>query len=263
MLKPFIKYSALVGAAVFITATPSYGQAYVDTKSDIGTFQPVTLGDNISLDPCGSTVTRQINNNPAPQLSVGSICDVSNTVDVGVYYLISSGSTTNALRFSAFFDGINNSAGAITGASGGSVTGVGASSLILSSPYALATGAGSLFSTAGTYVISMITVLRSNTNFTIGGTTYRSGGDPGLEIVGSGFDVNGAMVGDFNGTTIGVLANGSNAVTNPTTANGRRNTGFSQTTLIVNEAVTVPEPSSWLVLLTGLFFMRWFHQRHI
>lgn len=235
-------------------SAPSFGQSYVDITSDIGTFQPVTLGENVSLDPCGSYISFA-----GSQNTLNGLCDVTGgTENIGLYYLISSGSVTHSLSFGSIFDGIETTiANSIVNPSGGSTV-VGSSSAgILSSPASVATGIGSLFSTAGTYVISLITTIKSGSSgstgvFNIGSNQYRGGGDSGLELSNTGIDVNGSTIGNFDGIDIGTLAVISGG--NPRAGNGLRNVGFSQTTLVVNEAVSVPEPSGLLLLLSGLLF---------
>jgi len=258
MSKIYLKRLMLAGAASCMLSAPSYGQTYVDIESDVGTFQPVTLGENISLDPCGSQFTQQVDGSSAPQVSVGSVCsNTSNAQQVSFHYLISSGATTYALRFGRGFDGvIRDIKNRIVNPSGGTFTDISGSSVgISNSPYSLATGVGSLFSTAGTYVISLIASVRQNNNsvININGSTYAAGTDRGLQLTGTGIDVNGVMVGNFDGNLIGNLGT-VNSPTNPADANGRRNLAISQTTLVVNDVVSVPEPSGLLLLLGGLLF---------
>jgi len=254
MIKTSLKRLMLAGAATCMMTVPSFGQAYVDITSDVGTFQPVTLGEDISLDPCGSYISFAGSTN-----TLNGLCDVTGgTENVGLYYLISSGSVTHSLSFGSIFDGIETTiANSIVNPSGGSNV-VGSSSAgILSSAASVATGVGSLFSTAGTYVISLIATVRSGSSgntgvFNIGNSSYRGGGDSGLLLANTGLDVNGSTIGNFDGITIGSLAVVSGG--NPAAGNGLRNVGFSQTTLVVNDAISVPEPSGLLLLLSGLLF---------
>lgn len=253
-----LKRLILAGVATCMLSAPSYGQTYVDIESDVGTFQPVTLGENISLDPCGSQFTQQVDGSSAPQVSVGSVCsNTSNAQEVSFHYLISSGATTFALRFGRGFDGvIRDIRDKIATPSGGTFSSISGSSVgISNTPYSLATGAGSLFSTAGTYVISLIASVRQNNSsvININGSSYAAGTDRGLQLTGTGIDVNGVMVGNFNGLLIGNLGT-VNSHTNPADADGRRNLSISQTTLVVNDVVSVPEPSGLLLLLGGLLF---------
>lgn len=254
MIKTSLKRLALVGAATCMLTAPSYGQAYVDITSDVGTFQPVTLGENVSLDPCGSYISFA-----GSQNTLNGLCDItSGTQNVGLYYLISSGSVTHSLSFGTIFDGIATTiANSIVNPSGGT-NNVGSSSAgILSTPASVATGVGSLFSTAGTYVISLVATIASGSSgntgvFNIGNSSYRGGGDSGLLLSGTGLDVNGTTVGNFDGVTVGTLAVVSGG--NPAAGNGLRNVAISQTTLVVNEAIAVPEPSGLFLLLSGLLF---------
>lgn len=256
MLKASVKRFSITMAALAAVSTSSIGQGYLDISSDIGTFQPVTLGDDISLDPCGSRLS--IASSQLPQVDVGSVCDItSGDNHIGIYYLVSSGTTTHSLVYGNFFDGYNNSInGSIVNPSGGSTTTVtNNAAAILSSPATLSTGAGTLFSSAGTYVISLITGIRGGQSPTIsiGGTTYNTGDDTALTLDDTGFDINGASVGNFDNITLGsfgLLNQGSGFAID----NGRRNVAFSQTTIVVNDVASVPEPSSLAVLLGGLLF---------
>lgn len=261
MANKSLKNILLAGTAAALLSTPSLAQTYVDITSDIGTFQPVTLGDDVSLDPCGSRITTTSNSNLA------SLCDItSGTSNVSLYYLISKDSVTHSLSFGTLFDGIQSTIdSSIVNPSGGT-TNVGSASAaaILSSPAAVSTGAGTLFSTAGTYVVSLIATIKSGSSgntgvFNVGNNAYRGGGDSGLLLSNTGLDVNGSTVGNFDGITIGSLAVISGS--NPADGNTARNVSISQTTLVVNPVASVPEPSSMAMLLGGLLFGWRTHRR--
>ena len=59
----------------------------------------------------------------------------------------------------------------------------------------------------------------------------------------TGFDINGITVGNFDGRSFGEGRG---------RGNGAANLGFSQTTLTVENAVSVPEPPGFMLLLAAL-----------
>lgn len=242
-------------------AVPVTAQIAADISADVGTFQPITLGEDINLDPCGTNLT--IAANGGAQTSLGSICGITSGVagNVGFYYLVSSGSTTHSLVYGSDFDGLDSSiTNSIVNPSGGTRTVVtNDPALVMNSPATFSTGAGTLFSTAGTYVVSLVAAINQTGSFTVAGTSYTGKGDTGLTASGTGIDVNGANVGNFDGINIGAL--GLVNTYNTASGDGFRNVSISQTTLVVNSAVSVPEPSSLAVLLAGLLFGWRMHQR--
>lgn len=242
-----MKITAALKSIVFaVTALAVAGHAHartigVDVTSALGAFEPLALGESLDLNPCGSNVVR---GNSSQVFN--SICSTSEPDRFSINYLISRAGTTSALTFGTAGQGVSDSIASIVNSSGGSVQSLGATSDGLGT-VSVATGSGTLFSTAGTYVISLITAMQggviiSQTN----DLNQRTYGDNGLEISGSGFSVNGATVGNFDGTLIGNLG-GRIA----STANGLRNVAFAQATLVV-EAVTVPEPAGMAIFATGL-----------
>ncbi|WP_262694498.1 hypothetical protein [Kordiimonas aquimaris] len=239
----------LAGIGLLMLSAPSHAQTVgIDVTSDIGTFQPVALGEDISLSPCGSNIVR---GNGA---FISSLCDTGSPDAFSVNYLISFGGTTSALSFGTGANGVSAGVAALVAGAGGVVLSQGATAGALSSPLTLATGVGSLFSTAGTYVISLIISVRNGGTINVAnGPNQRPFGDGGLELANTGFTINGASVGNFDGTVIGTL--GGNV---PATANGSRNVAFSQATIVV-EAASVPEPSSIVMLLMALISISYFH----
>lgn len=240
MISRLINRLTILAAGTLMLAIPSHArQPYVDVTSDVGTFQPVTLGEDINVSPCGSTVST------TNQSFLNSICDVGYPDGFSLHYLISFEGITSALSFGTAGTGVTDSIATLAANNSGTVQSLGNTAAGLTD-VALSTGVGSLFSTAGTYVISLVTAIQAQANVI---DNIRGGGDSGLVLSNTGFDINGATVGNFDGVTIGTLGVVSGG--NPAAGNGRRDVAFSQATIVI-EAATVPEPSSWLMLLTGL-----------
>ncbi len=222
----------------------------VDINANLSSFQPVALGENITLDPCGSNVVRGNSS-----VALNSICSSSEPDRFSVNYLISRAGTTSALTFGTGGQGVASSIASLVASAGGTVQSLGTAAAGFG-PTAIATGAGTLFSTAGTYVISLITAVQGGVTIVEpNAANQRTFNDNGLEIAGSGFSINGATVGNFDGSVIGNLSGGIAA-----TANGLRNVAFAQATIVV-EAVSVPEPSSIFVLASGLLGLAWHRRR--
>lgn len=253
-----MKFTAALKSFVFaVTALAVAGQAHartfgVDVTSALGAFEPIALGENLDLNPCGSNVVR---GNSSQVFN--SICSTSEPDRFSINYLISRAGTTSALAFGSAGQGVSESIASIVGNSGGSVQNLGSASDGLGS-VSVATGSGTLFSTAGTYVISLITAVQGGVIISQSdGLNQRTYNDNGLEISGSGFSINGATVGNFDGTLIGNLGGGIAA-----TANGLRNVAFAQAALVV-EAVTVPEPAGMAVFAMGLAGIAYARRRKV
>ena len=256
----FIKTLAVAGLLSF-TSTAQAQTIGVDVSSDIGTFSPVALGTSLDLDPCGSSVTT------GQGAFLNSVCDTARPDLFSVNYVISTASTTSVLSFGTGGSGLFADAGdtspapttvnsLVTG--GGVFQSLGTAASIFANPFSLslADGVGSsIFSTAGTYVISLIVAADSNVTFSQGnGTNQRTFRDGLLQVANgsTGFDVNGVSVGNFDGRSFGAGRGRQN---------GQANVGLSQTTLTVNGAVSVPEPSSFLLLLAALAMIGFFSLR--
>lgn len=235
---------------LMLIAVPSHAQTVgIDVTSDIGTLQPVALGEDITLSPCGSNIVR------GSGQFISSICDTGSPDFFSINYLISFGGTTSALSFGNGASGVLADVSNLVAAAGGTVQAMGNGAAGLN-PLTIATGAGSLFSTAGTYVISLITSVTNSVTIPVsGGPNQRSFRDGGLEFANTGFTINGAAVGNFDGLSVGTFG-GSSSVSR--TANGRRNVAFSQATIVV-DATSVPEPSSILMLFMVIIFMGRYH----
>ncbi len=251
MINRFLCRVALVTLALVGASAASHArQPYIDINADIGPLAPVALGENINLSPCGSEVTTTNSS------TIVSICNTIHPDEWSINYLVSFGGITSALTFGTGGDGVPGSISSLVSGAGGVVQAMGSAAVGLGTA-SIATGAGTLFSTAGTYVISLITAVNNDAILT--GVNGRPGRDGGLLISDSGLTVNGATVGNFDGTTIGTLDFISGG--NPAAGNGRRNVAFAQATLVITEAITVPEPSTLLMLLLALVVMGRFQMR--
>lgn len=244
MNKILQKLIAISAVLISTSMGASARQPFVDVSSNLGALEPVALGEDISLSPCGSDFTL------FDATPIQSLCSTANPDALSINYLISFGSTTSALTFGSGGRGVADSINSIVGGSGGTVQSLGSATDGLGTVN-FSTGVGTLFSTVGTYVISLITAVDDSQ--TLADPSGRTGRDSGLLITDSGLTINGASVGNFDGTIIGTLGNVSNRA--PTDGNGRRNVAFSQATVVISEAVTVPEPSTYLMLLLAMLFV--------
>lgn len=256
----FLKFSTAAGLLAASSGTNAQTIG-VDVSSDIGLFAPVALGTSLDLDPCGSSVTR------GSGQFLNSVCDTARPDLFSVNYVISTASTTSVLSFGTGGSGLFADAGdaspapttvnsLVTG--GGVFESLGSAVSIFENPFSLSLSSGvgaSIFSTAGTYVISLIVAADSNVTFSQGdGTNQRTFRD-GLVQIGNGetgFDINGVSVGNFDGRSFG---------SGRGRGNGQANVGLSQTTLTVNGVVTVPEPSNWALLLMAMLGMGYAQRR--
>lgn len=252
-----------VAAGLFTLSPTANAQTIgVDVSSDVGLFAPVAVGSSLDLDPCGSSVTRGTGQ------FLNSVCDTARPDLFSVNYVISTASTTSVLSFGTGGSGLFADSGDTSPASttvnslvsgGGVFQNLGTAASIFTNPFSLSLSSGvgsSIFSTAGTYVVSLIVAVESNVTFAQGdGTNQRTFRDGLLQIGNgeTGFDINGVSVGNFDGRSFG---------SGRGRGNGEANVGLSQTTLTVNDAVTVPEPSSWMLLITALLMIGYFHKRH-
>ncbi len=259
----FIKTLAAATGLLSFALSANAQTIGVDVSSDIGTFSPVALGTSLSLDPCGSSVTR------GNGTFLNSVCDTARPDLFSVNYVISTASTTSVLSFGTGGTGLFADAGdaspapttvnsLVTG--GGVFQSLGTAASIFNNPFSLslANGVGSsIFSTAGTYVISLIVAAESNVTFSQGnGTNQRTFLDGQVQIANgsTGFDINGVSVGNFDGRSFGEgRARG----------NGQANVAFSQTSLTVENAVSVPEPSGIVLLLMALMMIGAHQRRYL
>ncbi|PCI63794.1 MAG: hypothetical protein COB37_04190 [Kordiimonadales bacterium] len=203
-----VAFAAAVAVCTSASANATHN-FYVDVQSDAGTYDPIALGEDLTLDACGSTVHRA--SATLPSLPSYGLCDFTDLSDFELTWQISFESVTTTL---ASYSG---------------------NSVVNGLAPTFATGAGSLFASAGSYIISLIVdIPDSNAWISLpDGRWARGGCDAGINIDGV----------QYGGT-------GCTSSTSPN-SNGFRNTGFASTTLVVN-AVSVPEPSSALLLLPAL-----------
>ncbi len=187
------------------TATFDYN---IDVFADPGVYTPITLGEDLTLDACGSTVHRNTTGGP----SFG-LCTLASVADFTLTWQISQAGVTNVL---------------------GTFTGATAASGLTPT---FSTGPGSLFTAPGSYLISLVLILDSSAFVTLpSGAVGLGGGDCGIV---------------FEGVTYAQAGCDPFAVNQPQ-VNGIRDAGIATTTVVVNPAVTVPEPAAALLLIPVL-----------
>ena len=161
MIKNLSKTLVSVGIAAsiasFTTSSASATYNYFDIKADMGTYAPVSLGENISLNACGSTFHRA-DGNPESY----SLCALSNL-------------TSFTLTWKAFVGGNWAVLGSFSGANA-------ANGL----QYTQATGLGSVFTAAGTYYVALWASMASTNGSGVEVYVPLPGG--GYGITGNDFD---------------------------------------------------------------------------
>lgn len=213
-----LAFSVLGSACLFSTgasATYSYARAG-DIEADAGSFGPVALGEDISLDACGSELV--LVNYPTFR---SSICDVTN---IAVYSVNWFAKNIGTGAFSWLTGGLGTD-------DDPDLSTIPAGTAAANSQTTTSTGAGSFFSSVGTYAIGVYVAATnysaswedvSNGSFTLNRYVYLSG-DSTTSL---------AMAESWNGE----LNNGANWSSN----------------FEVTAAVSVPEPESLFVLLPAL-----------
>ena len=226
MVKPVkisIKSLATSLFTLFSSALASSGahaQFFWDVEANAGTFAPVALGEDISLDACGSRL-----------FVVGfsefgtSLCNVTNqslfsvnwfatNVDTGAFSWLTGGLT----------EAVNDNLASVP-------TGSAAANLQTTT----STGAGSFFNSVGTYAIGLYVSGTNNASLT---ESISNGGTP--------FNFNANFGPDFG-----------NTLTQATNQNGTLNNGanLSAGFAITAPPVTVPEPMQLLMLIPALFLV--------
>jgi hypothetical protein len=152
--------NAIVASAA--SATNSY--EYYDVVSDVGTYDPLVLGEDLNLDACGSYV---VNANDANETY--GLCDFQDwslDYDFSIIWTVSYGGTTTT---------IGQYSGQYTD-SGNSADGNASDGLQIST----ATGAGTLFNAVGNYVIGLWIDMDDNDSIYLPNNSYQyTGGDGG------------------------------------------------------------------------------------
>ncbi len=206
-LSKLITSATVAGLMISASAQATY-TTYWDVEADAGSYGPLALGDDIQLDACGSNI--QNVQNRAQQFS---LCSLTNLSIFSVNWFAKN-TTTNA--FTWLTTAIASPANA---SFGNAVTNLNLTT---------STGAGSFFSSVGTYAIGVYVAAVNNANYST----------PPLPTV-----VSGNFGNDW-----------TNSFYTAYTQNGNLNNGSAwSANFTINEAVvTVPEPAALLTLIPGL-----------
>lgn len=198
---------------------------YTDTFSDVGSYAPVGLGEDININACGSALIR----GPVTGSNIGtqprwSLCDIPDLSSFELTYYVSEASATalTSANIIASFSGADVLGGLTT---------------------SFSTGAGTVFSSPGNYLLGLaITLPQGELVALANGDIVTPGGDCGL--------ITSLITFQPSGCTI--IPN-----SNQPQINGARDTGFATTTITVTPAA-VPEPASALLLLPLLLGLAYF-----
>jgi len=178
---------------------------YFDIKADVGSYDPIVLGEDLELDACGSDVHRATSTDTGTPTY--GLCDFNNYSIFSIGWEITFNGVTDTL---AYFSG---------------------SSVANGLTYTAATGAGSLISQAGSYMIGLWVQFESNSSFTTP--------DP--------YWVNSHYGGHY--TSTGYTGNDSGYIASQS---GERNQDYDSVAFTVTDPVTVPEPAAALLLLPAM-----------
>lgn len=163
------KFALVCGALMCSTAAQAtYGYAYIDVEADPGTYNPVTLGDNLSVSACGSSVH---------DVTYGGsygLCTLSYLSEFSLTWQLS---LNNTVVSSTTYSGSN----AVNGLN-----------------HTFTTGVGSAITVAGTYTLGLIVDIPDNYDYVLlpNGYWYVAGSD-------SGIVVNGVTYGNYSGYSSG------------------------------------------------------------
>uniref|UniRef100_UPI003A9059D1 hypothetical protein n=1 Tax=Kordiimonas sp. TaxID=1970157 RepID=UPI003A9059D1 len=121
-----LSIAATMGLCISVSANATYSYNYFDVLADPGSYGPVSLGDDISLNACGSTFHRADSSSESY-----SICDLNNLQDFTLAWVGRQGENYEVL---SWYEGSNVADGLET---------------------TISTGAGSFFGTVGNYMIGL------------------------------------------------------------------------------------------------------------
>lgn len=211
MLK--VKHSIATGLTAFALSTAAFAGGhksyeYYDVVSDVGTYDPLVLGEDLDLDACGSYV---VNANDANETY--GLCDFE---DWSLDYDFT-------LIWTVTYNGQTSTIGQYSGQytdSGASADGDASDGLQIS----VATGASTLFSAVGNYVIGLWVDMDDNDSIYLPNNSYQYTGSDG-------------------GTT-NTWSQGDS---------GLINIDFSSVSLA---ATSVPEPAAAFLLAPAFFMIR-------
>lgn len=229
-MKNILKLSA--AAIIFATSGLISGSANAqldfndwDVNADAGTIAPVVLGDNVSLDACGSFLYG--GSQYEDQANFCGANPVTNVQNISVNWFARN-QTTNA--FTWLTGGLGSdpnldlSTIPFTNTVGGSIANLTAT---------VATGAGTFFSAAGTYAIGVHIAVINDTSF--------------AEYVTSGID------GYQGNWTYNSRGDNLTSLSAAELQNGSANNGAATSALVISAPpVSVPEPSAALLLIPAI-----------
>ncbi|MCK0070665.1 hypothetical protein [Kordiimonas laminariae] len=161
------KIGVICGIAMCSTAAQAtYG--YIDAESDPGTYSPVTLGDDINVSACGSSVN---------DVTYGGSYGLCTLSYLGEFSLTWQLSLNNTVVSTTTYSGSN----AVNGLN-----------------HTINTGVGSAITVAGTYTLGLIIDIPDSYDWVLlpNGYWYRAGSDSGIVI-------NGITYGNYSGATSG------------------------------------------------------------
>ncbi|UTW60291.1 hypothetical protein KFE96_08240 [Kordiimonas sp. SCSIO 12603] len=161
------KIGVICGIAMCSTAAQAtYG--YIDVESDPGTYNPVTLGDDVNVSACGSSVN---------DVTYGGSYGLCTLSYLGEFSLTWQLSLNNTVVSTTTYSGSN----AVNGLN-----------------HTIATGAGTAITVAGTYTLGLIIDIPDSYDWILlpNNYWYRAGSDSGIII-------NGVTYGNYSGYSSG------------------------------------------------------------
>ena len=205
------------GVAFSSTAQATY---YWDVSADAGSFAPVVLGEDIALDGCGSRLF-VVGYTPYGT----SMCDMMNLSLFGANWFAKN-VDTNAFSW-------------LTGNLGTDpnidVLNIPVNTASNNLQTTVSTGAGSFFSSPGTYQIGLY----------VAGTTNHVSFTEIISNGGSPFHFNASLGSDYATTLTQAISQNGNL----------NNAAAWGTSFTISDPVSVPEPEQLLLLLPGLFLI--------
>ena len=216
--------ATIVAASLLVSsgASATYNSYAVDVEADAGSYSPVVLGENISLDACGSTLFLvNYSSYTSP------LCELTN---IGL--------------FSVNWFAKNVGTGAFEWLTGGlgtdqdpDLSTIPAGTAAANSQTTVATGSGTFFDSVGTYQIGV---------YVAGGTGYTNF----VEQYTSPYDSNTYNLNSYFGNDF------ASSLAMAESWNGEKNNGANwSSSFEVTAPVSVPEPESILMLLPALALM--------
>ncbi|WP_262689479.1 hypothetical protein [Kordiimonas aestuarii] len=145
------------GVGISFSAAATYNYNYFDVLADPGTYGPISLGDDINLNACGSTFHRADGSSESY-----SICDLSNLQDFTLGWVAYS---EDSYQILSWYEGSNVANGLET---------------------TVSTGTGTFFSDVGNYLIGLYVAVAGDTYVPLPYGSYgATGNDTDLAYDGS------------------------------------------------------------------------------